>query len=64
VEVDRPAPAKLCVVLPTEQGGYRIVDLTTGRPEQGPLRLHLAEDGKLLRVVGVERPEGNPPPEG
>jgi len=62
LEVARPEPAKLCVVLPRDQGGYRIVDLTTGRPGQGPLRLHLAEDRGRLRVVGVERPEGNPPP--
>ena len=62
VEVQRSGLAKLCGVLPKGQTGYGIVDLLTGRPGQGPLRLHLAEDGGRLRVVGVERPEGNPPP--
>jgi len=62
VEVQRSGLGKLCVVLPKGQTGYEIVDLLTGRPGQGPLRLHLAEDGGRLRVVGVERPEGNPPP--
>jgi hypothetical protein len=62
VEVERSGPARLCAVLPRAQTGYEVVDLLTGRPGQGPLRLHLAEDGGRLRVVGVERPEGNPPP--
>jgi len=61
--VERPAPATLCVVLPREQAGYQVIDFVTGRPGQGPLRLHLAEDAGRVRVVGVERPEGNPPPE-
>ncbi|HUM10276.1 MAG TPA: hypothetical protein VLT82_04915 [Myxococcaceae bacterium] len=64
LSVDRSGPAKLCVVLSREQPGYQVIDFVTGRPGQGPLRLHLAKDGGRVRVVGVERPQGNPPPEG
>jgi hypothetical protein len=64
LEVDRPERATLCVAISAGPGGYRIVDLITGRPGQGPLRLHLADDAGQVQVVGVERPEGNPPPGG
>ena len=48
--------ATICTTLPEKPGGYRVVDFLTGRPGQGPLRLHLTDAGGL-HVVGIERPE-------
>jgi hypothetical protein len=56
LELVHGAPATICVALPAQPTGYRVVDFLTGRPGQGPLRLHLNDDGGL-RVVGIERPE-------
>ena len=42
-------------------GGYRVVDFLTGRPGQGPLRLHLTDAGGL-HVAGIERPEKSTAP--
>jgi len=38
-----------------------VLDVSTGRAGQFPLRVHLLE-GEPLRVVGLERPEDQAPP--
>jgi len=63
VPVSRDAPAELCVVVPALGEGQRVLDVTTGRPGQFPLRIHLLE-GEPLRVLGLERPEDDHTPPG
>jgi hypothetical protein len=61
VPVSRQPPGELCVVVPDLGEGQRVLDLSTGREGQLPLRIHLLE-GDTLRVVGLERPEDDHPP--
>jgi len=63
VPVSRGAPAELCLVVPALGEGQRVLDVTTGRPGQFPLRIHLLE-GEPLRVLGLERPEDDHAPPG
>jgi hypothetical protein len=59
----RGGPAELCLLVPDIGEGQRVVDVSTGRPGQLPLRIHLLE-GDPPRVLGLERPEGDQPPPG
>ena len=54
--VQRRNDSELCTVLPSLGHGQRIVDLSTGRSGQGPLRVHVQESSPL-RVVGLRRPD-------
>ena len=54
---------KLCIAIPDLGDAQRVLDVSTGRPGQGPLRIHLL-GGTLPRVVGLERPEDDQPPPG
>ena len=55
VPVSPGAPAELCLVVPALGEGQRVLDVTTGRPGQLPIRNHLLE-GEPLRLLGFERP--------
>jgi hypothetical protein len=59
--VTRQGPAELCVTVPDLGEGQRVLDFSTGRTGQFPLRVHLLE-GEPLRVVGLARPEDDQPP--
>ena len=61
--VSRQGPAELCVTVPDLGEGQRVLDLSTGRTGQFPLRMHLLE-GEPLRVVGLDRPDDDQPPPG
>src|SRR5262249_27617912 len=61
--VSRHGEAQLCVAIPDLGSAQRILDVSTGRPEQGPLRIHLL-GGDPPRVVGLERPADDAPPAG
>jgi len=63
VPVSRGAPAELCLVVPALGEGQRVLEVTTGRPGQFPLRIHVLE-GEPLRVLGLERPEDDHTPPG
>jgi hypothetical protein len=54
--VERRGNGELCTRLPPLGPGQRVVDLSTGRPGQGPLRVHVQESSPA-RVVGLRRPE-------
>jgi hypothetical protein len=62
VPVSRGGTAELCLEVPELGEGQRVLDVSTGRPGQFALRIHLLE-GEPLRVVGLERPEGDHPPD-
>jgi hypothetical protein len=51
-------PGGACAQLPANVPDYVVVDVYTGRPGQGPARMHL-RSGQL---VGLERPEEQSPP--
>ncbi len=59
----RRAPAGFCIALPDLGAEQRVLDVSTGRPGQGPLRMFLL-GGNPPRVVGLERPESTDPPSG
>lgn len=63
VPVSRGAPAELCLVVPALGEGQRVLDDTTGRPGQFPLRIHLLE-GEPLGFVRLERAEDDHAPSG
>ena len=44
----------VCAVLPEPRPGFTVVDVDTGRPGQGPARVHL-HDG--TQIIGLQRPE-------
>ncbi len=54
-------PAEYCIAIPDLGGEQRVLDVSTGRAGQGPLRIFL-QGGDSPRVVGLERPESNDPP--
>jgi hypothetical protein len=56
LSVQRRSHNELCTVLPALPPGQRIVELSTGRPGQGPLWVHVQE-ASAARVVGLRRPE-------
>ena len=62
VPVARGGTAELCLEVPEMGEGQRVLDVSTGRPGQFALRIHLLE-GEPLRVVGLERPDGDQPPD-
>jgi hypothetical protein len=59
--VSRQGPAELCMTIPDLGEGQRVLDISTGRTGQFPLRVHLLE-AEPLRVVGLARPEDDQPP--
>jgi len=61
--ISHRGPAELCVAIPDLGDAQRVLDVSTGRPGQGPLRIHLL-GGASPRVVGLERPENDYPPPG
>jgi hypothetical protein len=61
--VSRPGPRELCVEIPELGEEQRVVDLSTGRAGQFPLRVHLL-GGDTPRVVGLDRPQDDHPPAG
>jgi hypothetical protein len=61
--VSRGGTAELCLLVPEIGEGQRVLDVSTGRPGQRPLRIHLLE-GEPLRVVGLERPQDDQSPPG
>lgn len=63
LQVSRRGPAELCVSLPDLGAEQRVVEVSTGRHGQFPLRVHLL-GGESPRVVGLERPEDDQPPSG
>jgi len=44
----------VCATLPAPAPGYAVVDVETGRPGQGPARVHLYNG---TRILGLQRPE-------
>ena len=56
-------PAGFCIAIPDLGAEQRVLDVSTGRPGQGPLRIDLL-GGNPPRVVGLERPEGTDAPTG
>src|SRR5262249_57844914 len=44
----------VCATLPAPAPGYAVVDFETGRPGQGPARVHLYNG---TRILGLQRPE-------
>ena len=50
----------MCLVVPELGEGQWVLDVSTGRAGQFPLRIHLLE-GNPLRVVGLARPEDRGP---
>lgn len=56
LRVERRSDGELCTLLPHMGPGQLIVDLSTGRPGQGPLRVHL-QVASPARIVGLRRPE-------
>ena len=61
--VSHRGAAELCTAIPDLGQAQRVLDLSTGRPGQAPLRIHL-QGGDVPRVVGLERPENDGPPPG
>ncbi|HET6981499.1 MAG TPA: hypothetical protein VFI53_05120 [Myxococcaceae bacterium] len=61
--VSRRGDARLCIAIPDLGNEQRVLDVSTGRPGQGPLRIHLL-GGESPRVVGLERPADDGPPPG
>ena len=61
--VSRHGDAQLCIAIPDPGNDQRVLDVSTGRPGQGPLRIHLL-GGESPRVVGLERPADDGPPPG
>src|SRR5215470_14663243 len=61
--VSHRGDAELCTAIPDLGNAQRVLDLSTGRPGQAPLRIHL-QGGDSPRVVGLERPENDDPPPG
>jgi hypothetical protein len=61
--VSRGGPNELCMVVPDLGEGQKILDVTTGRQGQFPLRIWVL-GGDTLRVVGLDRPRDDqlPPP--
>jgi len=53
--VSRGGPNELCMVVPDLGEAQRVIDVTTGRPGQFPLRIWVL-GGDTLRVVGLDRP--------
>ena len=53
--------ARLCIAIPDLGDTQRVLDVSTGRPGQGPLRIYLV-GGDSPRVVGLERPGDDQPP--
>ena len=53
--VSRGGPNELCMVVPDFGEAQRVIDVTTGRPGQFPLRIWLL-GGATPRVVGLDRP--------
>jgi hypothetical protein len=56
LSVQRRNNGELCTVVPALSSGQRIVELSTGRPGQGPLWVHVQE-APAAGVVGLRRPE-------
>ena len=63
IPVVRTGPVELCTTMPDLGTGQEILDISTGRPGQHPLRMHVLE-GDVPRVVGMDRPDGDGPPLG
>jgi len=61
--VSHVGEGKLCTAIPDLGNEQRMLDVSTGRPGQAPLRIHL-QGGDSSRVVGLERPEKDGPPPG
>jgi hypothetical protein len=61
--VARGGPNELCIVVPDLGEAQRVIDITTGRKGQFPLRIWVL-GGDNLRVVGLDRPRDDqlPPP--
>jgi hypothetical protein len=59
--VSHRGDAELCVAIPDLGSAQRVLDLSTGRPGQHPLRVHVL-GGEAPRVVGLERPPDETPP--
>jgi hypothetical protein len=58
LRVERRPDGQLCTTVPALAAAQWLVDLSTGRPGQEPLRVHV-QDGSDPRVVGIERPEAS-----
>jgi hypothetical protein len=58
LRVERRPDGQLCTTVPGLAAAQWIVDLSTGRPGQEPLRVHV-QDGSDPRVVGIERPDAS-----
>jgi hypothetical protein len=63
VDLVHTASGEICATVPAFGSGQRILDVSTGRPGQRPLRMHVLE-GEAPRVVGVDRPDDDGPPSG
>jgi hypothetical protein len=58
LRVERRPDGQLCTTVPALAAAQWIVDLSTGRPGQGPVRVHV-QDGSDPRVVGIRRPDSS-----
>jgi hypothetical protein len=58
LRVERRPDGQLCTTVPALAAAQWLVDLSTGRPGQEPLRVHV-QDGSDPRVVGIERPDAS-----
>jgi len=58
LRMERRPDGQLCTTVPALAPAQWILDLSTGRPGQEPLRVHL-QDGPDPRVVGIERPDAS-----
>jgi len=63
LDVVHTLPGEICATVPPFGSGQRILDVSTGRPGQHPLRMHVLE-GEVPRVVGLDRPDDDGPPSG
>jgi len=61
--VSRHGLGQLCTAVPDPGNEQRVLDISTGRPGQPPVRIHL-QGGESVRVVGLERPDNEGPPPG
>jgi hypothetical protein len=59
--VTRGGPNELCMVVPDLGEAQRVIDVTTGRAGQFPLRIWVL-GGDTLRVVGLDRPRDDQAP--
>ncbi|HEY1908115.1 MAG TPA: hypothetical protein VGG91_18850 [Myxococcaceae bacterium] len=55
LSISRGGPNELCMVVPDLGEAQRVIDVTTGRKGQFPLRIWVL-GGDTLRVVGLDRP--------